>query len=71
MYIKGFTFRYPTNSRRMLNQVNKNDTLTRASLHRRQRECELCEEVKLCTEHYEIVACQDCGSTYLPRRAVL
>lgn len=32
----------------------------------RQVECELCETVRQCVDHYGLVTCQSCQTEYLP-----
>jgi ribosomal protein S27E len=55
----------------MIGTVDRTTTLSSCDWHGQQVECELCGEVRLCTEHCELMACQRCQATLLPARGGL
>jgi hypothetical protein len=55
----------------MLGSSNRGDTRSTFHSHTQHIECELCEEVRLCTERCRMITCQDCQADFLPRRRFL
>ncbi|SEO67627.1 hypothetical protein SAMN04487948_104121 [Halogranum amylolyticum] len=50
----------------MLGSGNQNDSLSSCEWYGTQVECELCGEVRTCTERCSMVTCRECQADLLP-----
>jgi hypothetical protein len=54
----------------MLGSADRESTLSSCDWNGERVECDLCQRVRLCTEHSDMVTCRDCQADFLPRKGV-
>jgi hypothetical protein len=52
----------------MLGSGHENNSLSSCDWYGTQVECELCEEVRRCTEHCSMLTCRECQVDLLPSK---
>lgn len=55
----------------MLGSADRDKTLSTCEWYGRRVECELCGEHQRCTERCDMLTCQECQATLLPRPGLL
>ena len=55
----------------MLGSGHEDNSLSSGDWYGTQTECELCGNVRRCTEHCSMVTCEECQTELLPRRSGL
>jgi hypothetical protein len=55
----------------MLGSADRTKTLASRDWYVQRVECELCQEVQLCTERCQMLTCRECQSSLLPTPGLL